>query len=601
MFASTGDLVIFAIRAGLKLGQQGRIAYAEATIKRELVLPLPNFNPEASQGTADGYFSGQGKIYLEALPRLKELYDKSIKGQDLSDSEKREYVEYYLDFKREDDIRAGIIRGDEIGLTTEALLSLVKVRQWSLQKSPFPSAYQRILGTLIEVGIDYFSRNPDLIDSKSATGRALLGFLNSIDDLDLASGEPDVLAQKLFVAAIESISENPDLLGADRATEHLVETFSRGLVADINRHVAKIGEKDLTKKERLYDWAQVVLRSILSSSGSVILENPSTYLAIDQPAQQSLVSSVGRAILDLLIEDETLNLENLFTRRAIDNLVGAALTTLSEYPSLLGVDNLGIKKILSQVAGELASSVKELGPDMLPEIMRIILEKTAVNAELVWPDGFQDPSKHLLITASKELLEELAKPPTDGSKWKPRLSRDQILDVLEITLDEVVRNPQWLIEMADGTDAYLGAAVKAAINALEKVPPNRITASTAGAVIKEVIRAISRRRDFLDKISVGEKTGMVIELALENIVERILSDDADRKTRWALAREEVFEDIVEIVLDQLEQTGMSPESIQLLDKALEKSVQRLASGGSWGIPEFIDEVTLVMNGGINGE
>ncbi|RLB02405.1 MAG: hypothetical protein DRG83_08605 [Deltaproteobacteria bacterium] len=140
MFASTGDLVIFAIRAGLKLGQQGRIAYAEATIKRELVLPLPNFNPEASQGTADGYFSGQGKIYLEALPRLKELYDKSIKGQDLSDSEKREYVEYYLDFKREDDMRAGIIRGDEIGLTTEALLFLVKVRQGSLKKSPFPSA-----------------------------------------------------------------------------------------------------------------------------------------------------------------------------------------------------------------------------------------------------------------------------------------------------------------------------------------------------------------------------------------------------------------------------------------------------------------------------
>ncbi len=600
MFTSTGDLVIFAIKAGLKLGHQAKTAYAEATIKRELVLPLPDFNPEAKIGTADGYFSGSGQVHLNEVARLKELYEKSMRGEKLTPAEEEQYVDYYLDFKREDDIKAGVIRGDELGFTSEALLSLVKVRQWALKKSPFPSVYQRILGTAIEIGIEYFSANHEFIDTESAKGRALLGFLNSIDDLDFASEEIDLLARRLFIAAIEAIGENPDLLGGDHVTEHFVETVSRGLVSDINAYLAKLGETDLSKKERVYDVAQLVLRSILNNLSSEIIENPGLYLSIHKPQEQALVTSVGKAIVDLLVRSDSFDLDYLFGRKTIDKLVKAALKVLSEYPSLAGIDNEGLKKIISEIASELSATSQEIGIDLLPDIVRLLLEKTAINARLVWPDGFNDPAKHLLITVAKEVLEELANAMDGGSGWTLELTKNQILDILEATLEEVAKNPQWLVDIAGGESSLAGLAIREAVNAFKSVPPNRITPTMAKAVILEVVEAVARRKDFLDKVSLNGKTSTLLGLALDAVVSAILSDEVDRKARWVLGREEMFEVIVEIFLDQLEQGGISSKNIRLLKAAIDREIKKISSGEVWSIGEFMEGLMYAINGGING-
>lgn len=178
---ATADVVMWGIRSGIKLGQQGRQAYVEATLNRELTLPLPNYNPEVSVGTAEGYFSGAGKSRLEENARLRELYEKSMDvNRTLTEKEKEEFIELYLDFRREEDIKSGMITGEELGLSREALLSLVTARQWAAQKIPFPSIYQRIIGNLIDIGIDYFANTPGAIEEESSSGRVVKGFLQSI-------------------------------------------------------------------------------------------------------------------------------------------------------------------------------------------------------------------------------------------------------------------------------------------------------------------------------------------------------------------------------------------------------------------------------------
>ena len=72
MLAAT-DIVIFGIKAGLRLAQQGRQAYVEAAINRSLILPLPNFNPDPTVGAADGYFHGQGRHCLQDHPNQLDL------------------------------------------------------------------------------------------------------------------------------------------------------------------------------------------------------------------------------------------------------------------------------------------------------------------------------------------------------------------------------------------------------------------------------------------------------------------------------------------------------------------------------------------------
>ena len=128
----TADIVFWGIKSGIKLAQQGRQAYVEATVNRELTLPLPNYNPKVSVGTAEGYFSGTGKKHLDENARLKEIYEISIDvNRELKGEQKKEFTEFYVDFKREEEIKSGEITGDELALTKEALLSLVTVRQWA--------------------------------------------------------------------------------------------------------------------------------------------------------------------------------------------------------------------------------------------------------------------------------------------------------------------------------------------------------------------------------------------------------------------------------------------------------------------------------------
>ena len=58
----TAEVVIWGIKAGIRLAQESRQAYAEATIIRDLTLPLPNYNPEVSVGVAAGYFHGGSRV-----------------------------------------------------------------------------------------------------------------------------------------------------------------------------------------------------------------------------------------------------------------------------------------------------------------------------------------------------------------------------------------------------------------------------------------------------------------------------------------------------------------------------------------------------------
>ncbi len=599
MFASTGELIIFAVKAGIKLGQQGKTAYAEATINRDLTLPLPNFQPSVSTGIADSYFAGAGNRYVNEIPGLEKLYRKSMVGDVLSPAEEKKYIDYYLDFKREDDIKAGLIKGDGIGLSSEALLSLVKVRQWALRKSPFPSAYQRVLGTLIEIGVDYFSKDSGIIDKETAAGKALLGFLNSVDHLDFATSGIDTLARKLFIAALESIEGNPELLGADKATEHLVRAVASGLITDINRHVDAVGDTDLTRKEEIYEWGQTILRSVLSNAGEEVFENPSLYLPVRDIGERALVTSIGKTFLDLVLEDDTVDLQNLFSRKALDRIVKTTLKVLSKHPSLVGVDNQGLKKIMSAVLKEFSGFEHEFNLNMVPEIMRVILEKTAANAELVWPDGFNDPGKHLLIVAAKELVEELTSPPANGSGWKPQLSRSQIMHIVQVALDEVVRNPQWLIDMAESKAPYPGTAVGAALRALSEEPGRKLTPDSVKTMAEEVIRAVARDIKFLDTVKMNGKDASIIEHAMDTIVESLLADDTSNRARWILAREGVFEVVVGLVLALLEKEGLSAENITLVGKALTKTVDGLSAGNPWNISEFLDELVLTIEGGEN--
>ncbi|MBU1054952.1 MAG: hypothetical protein KKC46_14155 [Proteobacteria bacterium] len=591
------ELILFGIKAGIRLAQQGKRIYIETTIERDLTLPLPNFDIKPSIGTADGYFHGAGQIYVDENPDLKELYDISMKQtREMTKDEKRRYMAFYVDYQRDGNIRAGEVDGDDIGLSKEALLSIVSVRQWANRKSPFPSPFQRIAGTLIEVGIDYFANIPGAVDEKSSTGRVLKGFLKSIDNIDFAEEKVDVLIRDLFIAVIETIGDNPALLNADKKTEKLVEAVATGLIKDAKERIEKLGGQDLDKRENVQDWTQLVLRSVLANAGEVIYASPGFYLEIDDPVNQVLVGSVGKSVLDVIIDSDTVDLSKLISREGLDTIVRAALKTVSENPELIGIDHKGLTNILSQIAIELADSSRVLGPDIIPEVMRLVLEKTAGNVEFLWPDEFRnDPAKHLLITASSQLLNLLSKTPGEG-QWALRLSKSQVVELLNAVLDEVVENPGWLIRVAGKESSTLATAIEAALAVLRNIPPGRISPETLLNVIEATITAVALRRDLIYEIPLFGKQQMAILAVLEVVIDTIMPVNAKPDVLWILGRTEIFVEIVSTVLSRISETGVSEEILLKIRKALNETVEVIAAGKQFSLEPLlitIENISMV--------
>jgi len=99
MVAVSVEIVLFAIRSGIKLGQQMRQAYVDSTKNRELVLPLPNFFGKTDITSALDYFETDGKAHVKDASRLAELLKKHHPPESvLSSEEEKDVIIFYKEF-----------------------------------------------------------------------------------------------------------------------------------------------------------------------------------------------------------------------------------------------------------------------------------------------------------------------------------------------------------------------------------------------------------------------------------------------------------------------------------------------------------------------
>ena len=597
----TAEVVLWGIRSGLKLAEQGRKAYAQATANRALTLPLPNFDADLKIGDAKEYFAGGGRNHLQNKPVIKDLYDR-VRGGPLQKEDEQALIRAYIICKWEDDSQAGLICKAQPEITMEALESWLRVRQWARGKAQDPSAAQRVIGTLIEVGIDYFAHVPGVIDETSSTGRVLKGFLKSVDGLNFSEARAQEIAKGMFLGVLETLPENVSLLGGDKKTEILVETVSKGLLAVIRDRTKELAGKDFSKQERIEVWGQMVLRSMLQSMGTVVLTNPGTYLGIKDQDQQALVASIGTCILKTILDPishdvpnkEPLDLTTIFSRETLEQLIQTALVTVGEYPSLLNIEPNGLRLILTQMAKELAIFPSLLSLDILPEIMRLVVGKTAQNLDLLWPESDRsDPRKHLLITASRELLFALSKPPEQGSGWELGLNKNQILEIAEEVLGEVVQNPEWLVKEAGEKSTVLSRTIQVTLSALKRAPAGRLNAETSKKVIKTVLKSVALRRELLKKIRVDREEKETIGVILDALTNALLSSKVDRNVRWVLGRNEIFSQIACLALQKLAENGPSEEAIVKLRKILGQAAENIKAAGPWRLESILDDIAKV--------
>lgn len=550
---ATADLVFFSIKAGVRLYGAGRKAYVDSVRASAITLPLPKAPNGFTHNSAKAWFladeTGQQVRTDAGSPRLEWL---------LAQGE--------LDAGQRDELRLlGATMWAEADPSTapvfvstlsgRELTGVLEVRQWAKSEDALPSPLQTIAGTLINIGVDYFAQTPGALSDRTPQGRALLAFLEAIDDTDFADAPLGDIAEDMLLAVLDTVGENPDLITGGGREKTLVTNITKTLTASAKTHLS---DAPTTERWEASFWLNMVARSVLKGSSDTVLANPALFLGVRDGAEAAVVRDVGTVLSELVIGPEKLTFRPLLTRDGLDTIARAALASAAKNPEILKIGHQGLKNVLVALAEDLGGRDRLMTDDMLPELARLVLEKSADNMDLIWGADFQTAERHLLVTASRELLDALSTEAPDGA-WSPTLTRDQLLGIAETVFDEVIDNPDWLLKKAGEANSHLRIAADAALAALRKHDGKKLSAEAGVSVVRASVKAVALQLPLLDRLPAGgaDHGKVALTAVLDAVLDTVFGGDPAQQ--WRAARNSGIAAAIDIVLAELTRRGIDVE------------------------------------------
>jgi len=590
----SAEVILFAIRAGIRLGQEARQAFIDGTKRRMLVLPLPKVDFGPNVDSAWRFFQNEGKGFVIAEnPRLIYLHQRAT-DRKLTKAEESEYLalrSYFdsiLSARRNNTL---VELQDKQRIDADELTALVTIKQWEKDDPDDPKTVHRLAGTIIELGIDYFAGGPGTIQKNSREGKLVAGFVEALDSIAFA----DILVKphafekligKLFVAALETLSAQPESISSDDNVKDLVKVATHGLAQDLQIKLKAL-EGDAFQSMRLEAWGEFVFRSLLSSAGRRVVEQPSRFLGVKGEPEGALITSVGTAVIDLAITNDQLELKRVFSRSGLDAVMRASLDVVADYPELvLGDDpNKGLRALVAGVAASVSRFDAQLvSPDIAPELLRIVLDKSAVNLPLFWPD--LDPDKHLLLTAAQTVLKILSAKPPAAAKWKLRFRTGDLVAVADAVVDELAGNPTWLLSIAEDTDKYLVTALEATLAVLRRRADERLSLDIAVEVLNTAVKAVAMDVKFLDKAPDGRPLiAALIDVVFSAAFKPELGVE-DRRTQWLLVQSSAIDLMLNTVLVRFAESSMDDEALKIVTQQIKHAIDIIVAGAPINWEEF---------------
>jgi len=634
--SETASIILFGIQSAIRLGQQARQAYVDSTRNRALVLPLPNFNPVPNAGSALIYYGDKPDEEIP-VPIRAAVAKSRVNPEDpgLTSEESRMILEYYNEYliMRRETWESIVSSPEGSFLTRESVAAAVKIRRWDREAKwqevgqwdpggpAGPTPLQRVAGTIVEIGIDYFAHVPGAFNDETRQGKAVRAVLTSLDKVEFADKPLGDLPTRLFVATLEGVAENVELLTSDEETQKLISVTASSLARDVSMRIQRLreesgGRSDTDKENGIIHWAELVFRSVLSSGGRLIAADPKSYLGMDNTGDAALVTKVGESVIDFVLKLPEGELHRTFGKEGLNVIVTAALQAVGEHPEIIirtvgngkivGASADSLKKLLSDIATDLGNMPRLIyRPALMPDIARLILEKTGKNIAILWPEFSVDPGKNLLVVAAQKTLEILSQEPTDGARWRPQFEDTDLITVTEAVLDAFVENPGWLIDSAGEANENYRVALEAAIQVLRKRGDARLSTETGVDIIRAVLRRVALRQEFLEDLAGGEK---LVGAAVETVLAPLFPEQVELSPRAAavLLRREIVATLVDESLQALSRADLGSKALRQqhvdeLRKLLNKHIDQILEGKSWSLKIFLEGLeksvpqTLVVN------
>jgi hypothetical protein len=498
-----------AIESAVKLGTRFRQAFIQNVANRPLTLPLPDFNTAPSPQVAQDFF--------ETNPVAKELVAQGGLLAELHDLQRNGFptpqqTAAYLDYYRT--VFAAATRTD-VEISPQGMVVMLTLRQWNRGEGPRVKGLQLVAGTLLEIGVDYINQHQGAFFRQSKFAPMLEQFFLSIDDLEFATGDFKAVifqqvAPQLMLQALELTSGLTEAQAHDGRVQSLIKTTARAVADDLGNRITQLTTAQ--EQQVLRQWGQMVFRSVVFHATTTVVGAAPDMLARHEN-QKKLVDATGQALLDVLFNTkaEGIALHNLFTGEALDKVVQAAMGVVAENPVLISRKD-GLQQVIAATAGAVSKSGIQK-PGLIPELSRLVLQKTGENLHLMWKVEANTP-QIVLLNAAQSMLAMVAANPGGIS-----LSHAQVMLLVEDALDTIVANPDWVHREGQGPTPF-DTVMQAVMKGLAAAPSGaRLQFDTLRQLVKACLQAAALRTSLLAPVASGQAT--LLEVAIKKLTETV--------------------------------------------------------------------------------
>ncbi|MFM9882535.1 MAG: hypothetical protein ACKVQT_05865, partial [Burkholderiales bacterium] len=547
------DLILFAIRSAIRLGEEARRLYADSVREEAIVLPLPDFpiDPDPSSVSAF-YLHGDGRSIVDEYPRVKALLaiirDRGPNA--LSDAEREELMSTYSEHFVMVEARAGRFIGaparnadgshgsNAPAMANDDVYHLLAVRQW--RKEPDSTVLRRLAGTLINIAIDYAASLPDLGIKSSARSQLVHEFLVRFERVDFSTATATTLVPTMLGSLLEIVHEHPELLTRDRRGQVLASNVAGAVFEMVQgRDFARL---TLTEQDTRIALGNDVFGAVLRGAATAASEHPELFLNASTPGKEDLLRSVAGVLLDALIDITNGQPERAYGTRALDGIAQAALLAVSRHPELVSARTPFLTALVKTTAEDIAHLVAKSGsaalrPDTIaPEVVRLVLANSAMHLDALMPAGANDPREHLIAIAAKSVLSTIAAPPSQGARWRAEFGEEDALRITRTVVAEVVANPAWVSAKTGAQGTILEVVVVELLAVIRANGTVRLSAGTAATMIETALRAMGLQYSLQLTNATGRRFA---PLVLEAILASIFAPASTASVAWVALRADV--------------------------------------------------------------
>jgi hypothetical protein len=463
------DLILFAVEAGVKLGQKLNDVLVSSTFEKPMILPVGELFGNVTKNRAVKFF--------DEHPELTGT------GQPYHGLSQEDQLKAYKTLRHIDEriVGSGTISDEAI----DVVVKLQEFRQFEKKFGARP-AVQRVIGTVVEIGIDYFVAYPEAIGAKSSERKILQAFVEGLDEVNFAEGTRTEIIGDVLVSSLTTLKSNTTLVSDSARAQALIGGVTGAFLEDINSagSVAKMIQRE--------DLIQRIGSGVLRGGARAFSENIDLFMPDDEKSKKLVQSTLTNLLAGIKGK------EGLFTNESIEVLFDSALQAIAQNAELFSDDALVqdlVKGMITAMTD--ATGKKVFAGETVAAVLNQALIVTAEHMEVIIDPT--NPRKQLLANSAKAIAQSLSGTLAGGGTVKDLLSTRQLVTLTGIVFDEVAKHPEHLLGEAGPGDRKVALAqiIGSIARAIGDEPEHFVNGEGFLRLVRLSLRTASRNVDGL--------------------------------------------------------------------------------------------------------